>query len=156
MPFLMLCSVFTTSASRPTRTADGVLIGAAADLVGILVGIADDATALLIGHVHQAALVDQEGGLLLGLRDDPFGLILGLLDDPFAFGVDALGGPDLLRDRDTQLIDQTERRVLVDDDVRGQRQLLAVGDERLEALDEEDDVDRSALQRRVTDRVAGL
>ena len=39
-------------------------------------------------------------------------------------------------------------RVLVDDDVRRERQLLAVRDQRLEALDEEDDVDRSALPAR--------
>ena len=84
------------------------------------------------------------------LGDDPLGLVLGLLDDPLALGVDPLGGADLLGDGDPQLIDEAERGVLVDDDVRGQRQLLAVGDERLEALDEEDDVDRSALHGCVT------
>jgi hypothetical protein len=136
MPFLMLCSVLTTSASSP-----------AADLVRVLVGVADDPPTLLVGDVHQATLVDEERRLLLGLGDDPFGLVLGLLDDPLTFGVDALGGADLLRDGDTQLVDQAEGGVLVDNDVSRQRELLAVGDERLEALDQEDDVDRSALQR---------
>ena len=93
------------------------------------------------------ALVDEEGGLLLGAADDALGLLLGLLDDPLALGVDALGGADLLGDGDPQLVDEAERGVLVDHDVRRQRQLLAVRDQRLEALDEEDDVDRSALQR---------
>ena len=77
--------------------------------------------------------------------DDPLGLFLGLLDDPLALGVDPLGGADLLGDGDAELVDEVEGRVLVDDDVGRQRQLLAVRDERLEALDEEDDVDRRAL-----------
>ena len=42
IPFLMLWSVLTTSPSSPTRTLDGVLVGAAADLVGIVVGVGDD------------------------------------------------------------------------------------------------------------------
>ena len=146
MPFLMLWSVLTTSPSSPTRTLDRVLVGTAADLVGVAVGVGDDLAALGVGRLGEAALVDQEGGLLLGLRDDPLGLLLCLLDDPLAFGVDPLGGADLLGDGDAQLVDETERRVLVDDDVGRERQLLAVGDERFEALDEEDDVDRSALQ----------
>ena len=145
MPFLMLWSVLTTSRLEPDQDAHGVLVGAPADLVRVLMGIADDAAALRVRDVHQPALVDEEGGLLLGLRDDPLRLVLGLLDDPFALGIDALRCPNLLRDRHTQLIDQPERGVLVHDDVGGQRQLLAVRDERLEALDEEDDVDGSAL-----------
>ena len=99
--------------------------------------------ALGLGGLGQAALVDQEGRLLLGLGDDPLGLLLGLLDDPLALGVDPLGGADLFGDGDAQLVDEAERRVLVDDDVGRERQLLAVGDQRLEALDEEDDVDRT-------------
>ena len=73
--------------------------------------------------------------------DDALGLLLGLLDDPLALGVDPLRRADLLGDGHPQLIDQAERRILVDDHIRRERQLLAVGDERLEALDEEDDVD---------------
>ena len=96
-----------------------------------------------VGGLGQAPLVDEEGGLLLGAGDDALRLLLGLLDDALAFGVDALGGADLLGDGDAQLIDETESGVLVDDDVRRERQLLAVRDERFEALDEEDDVDGS-------------
>ena len=101
--------------------------------------------ALGLGGLGEAALVDQEGRLLLGLGDDPLGLFLGLLDDPLALGVDPLGGADLLGDGDAELVDEAERGVLVDDDVGRERQLLAVRDQRLEALDEEDDVDGSAL-----------
>ena len=104
------------------------------------------ARALLLGGLGEAALADEEGGLLLRLGDDPLRLLLGLLDDPLALGVDPLGGTDLFGHGDAQLVDEAERRVLVDDDVGRQRQLLAVGDEGFEALDEEDDVDRSALQ----------
>jgi hypothetical protein len=120
---------------------DRVLVGAGPDAFGIVVGLADDPATLEIGGLGEPALVDEEGRLLLGLGDDALGLFLGLLDDPFALGVDALGRPDLLRDGDPQLVDEPERRVLVDDDVRGQGQLLPVGDERFETLDEEDDVD---------------
>src|SRR4029079_5653001 len=67
-----------------------------------------------------------------------------------AFGVDSLGGADLLGHGDAQLVDEPERRVLVDDDVRRERQLLAVCDEGFEALDEEDDVDRTVLQLAVS------
>ena len=108
--------------------------------------LGDDVAALRLGRLGEAALADEEGRLLLGLGHDPLGLVLGLLDDPLALGIDPLGGADLLRDGDPQLVDEAEGGVLVDHDVRRERQLLAVGDEGFEALDEEDDVDRSALQ----------
>ena len=66
-----------------------------------------------------------------------------LLQDPLALGVDPLRGPDLLGDRDPELVDQVERRRLIDDDVAGQREPLAVGDQGFQPLDEEDDVDRT-------------
>jgi hypothetical protein len=125
-----------------------VLVCAAADLLGFGLGAGDDPPALLVGRLGQAALVDQEGGLLLGTRDDALGLLLRLVDDPLALGVDPLRRPDLLRNGDPELVDQAERGVLVDDDVVGQRQLLTVGDQRLEALDQEDDVDRRGLRER--------
>jgi hypothetical protein len=109
------------------------------------VGVGHDLPAQRLCLLGQPALVDQEGGLLLRPGDDPLGLVLGLLDDPLTLGVDPLGRPDLLRDRDAQLVDEPERGVLVEDDVRRQGQLLAVGDQGFEALDEEDDVDRSSL-----------
>jgi hypothetical protein len=121
--------------------ADGVLVRAGPDALRVVVGLADDPATLEVGGLREPALVDEEGRLLLGLGDDALRLFLGLLDDPFALGIDALGRPDLLGDGDPQLIDEPERRVLVDDDVRGQGQLLPVGDERFETLDEEDDVD---------------
>jgi hypothetical protein len=108
--------------------------------------LADDLAALALRRLGQPALVDQEGGLLLRLADDPLRLFLCLLDDPLALGIDAFRGTDFLGDGDSKLVDETERRILVDDDIRRERQLLAVGDQGLEALDEEDDVDRSALQ----------
>ncbi len=107
----------------------------------------DDPLALGLGGLGQAALVDEESRLLLGPPDDPLCLLLGLLDDALALGVDALGSADLFGDGDTELIDEAEGGVLVDDNVRRERQLLAVGDQRLEALDEEDDVDVVNLLR---------
>ncbi len=102
--------------------------------------LADDPTTFRFRGLGQPAFVDQECRLLLGLRDDPFSLFLRLLDDPLALGIDPLRRADLFGDRDPELVDEAERRVLVDDDVGRQRQFLAVRDERLEALDEEDDV----------------
>ena len=142
----MLVSVLTTSPSSPTRTLTAYSSAPRRISSASALRLGDDVATLGLGRLGQPALVDEEGGLLLGPGDDPLGLFLGLLDDPLALGVDPLGGADLLRDGDAKLVDQAERRVLVDDDVRRQRQLLAVGDERFEALDKEDDVDRSALQ----------
>lgn len=124
---------------------DRVLVGAGPDPLGVVVGLADDAAALELGRLGQAALVDEERRLLLGARDDALRLFLGLLDDPFAFGVDPLRRADLFGDRDAQLVDEAKGRVLIDDDVGRERQLLAVRDQRFETLDEEDDVDGSAL-----------
>ena len=148
IPFLMLWRVLTTSPSRPTSTPTAYSsaprrISSASWCASPMI-----APALGLGLLGEAALVDEERRLLLGLGDDPLGLVLGLLDDPLALGVDPLGGADLLGDGDAQLVDEAERGVLVDDDVGRQRQLLAVRDQRLEALDEEDDVDRSALLAR--------
>ena len=125
---------------------DRVLVRPAPDVVGVAVRGGQDLPALALGGLGQAPFVDEEGGLFLGLGHDPLGLGLGLLDDPLALGVDPLGGADLFGDRDAELIDEAERRVLVDDDVGRERQLLAVGDEGFEALDKEDDVDERSLQ----------
>jgi hypothetical protein len=137
---------------EPDEDIDRVFVGAAADLLGVGVGLGDDPPTLRLGLLGEAPLVDQEGGLLLRPGDDPLGLFLGLLDDPLALGVDPLRRPDLLGDRDPQLVDQAERRCLVDDDVVRQWQPLAVRDDRLEALDEEDDVRRRALRASVRRR----
>ena len=135
---------------------DGVLVGAAAYLLGVRFRLADDAPAFGFRLLGEAPLVDQERRLLLGLGDDPLGLFLGLLDDPLALGVDPLGGSDLLGYGDTQLVDQTKGGLLVDDDVVRQGQVLAVGDDRLETLDEEDDVDRIALRGRSIGSLAAI
>ena len=143
MPFWMLWRVLVTSPSRPSSTLTAYSSAPPRIRSRVLVGLGDDPPALGLGGLGQAALVDQEGGLLLGPGDDPLRLLLGLLDDPLALGVDALGGADLLGDGDAQLVDEAEGGVLIDHDVGRQRQLLAVRDQRLEALDEEDDVDGS-------------
>ena len=91
--------------------------------------VLDDPLALGFGRLGQATFVDEEGRLLLGSPDDPLCLFLRLLDDALALGIDPLGGADLFGDGDTELIDESEGGVLVDDNVRRERQLLAVGDE---------------------------
>jgi hypothetical protein len=126
---------------------DRVVVGAGADAIGVGMRLFDDPLALGLGGLGQTALVDEEGCLLLGAPDDALRLLLGLLDDPLALRVDALRRADLFGDGDTELIDEPESGVLVDDNVRRERQLLAVGDQRLEALDEEDDVDVVNLLR---------
>jgi hypothetical protein len=123
------------------ENAHRVVIGAGTDPLTVGMRLFDDPLALGLGRLGQAALVDEEGRLLLRASDDALGLLLGLLDDALALGVDALRRTNLLRDGDTELVDEPEGGVLVDDNVRRERQLLAVGDQRLEALDEEDDVD---------------
>jgi hypothetical protein len=135
-------------ALEPDQDRHGVFVCAAANLVGLGLRAGNDAAAFLLGRLGQPALIDQEGRLLLGPRDDALSLLLRLVDDSLALGVDALGGAYLLGHGDTQLVDQAEGGVLVDDDVVRERELLAVGDQRLEALNQEDDVDRSGLRER--------
>jgi hypothetical protein len=120
---------------------DRVLVGAAPDLVGIGVGLGDDPPALVFGRLGQAAFADEERRLLLGPGDDPLRLLVRALQDPLALLVDPLRLADLLGDRDPELVDEAQSRVLVDDDVVREGQLLAVRDQRLEPLDQEDDVD---------------
>ena len=141
----MLCSVRTTSPSRPIRTLAAYSSAPRRTSAASPSAAVDDPAALLVGGEQQPALLDQEGGLLLGAPDDPLGLLLGLLDDPLALGVDPLGGAHFLGDRDPKLVDEVERGHLVEDDVVGERQLLAVRDQGLEPFDEEDDVDGRAL-----------
>ena len=88
--------------------------------------------------------------MLLGTGDDPLRFLLGLFDDPLALGVDPLRRADFFGDSDPQLVDEPEGGCLVDDDVVRQGQPTAVRDDRLEALDEENDVDRSGLRWRST------
>src|SRR4029078_4358692 len=102
------------------------------------------------GLLGEPPLVDEERGLLLGTGDDPLRLLLGLLDDPLALGVDPFRRAALFGDGDTELVDEAERGRLVDDDVVRQGKLLAVRDDRLEALHEEDDVDLGTLRLRAT------
>ena len=141
MPFLMLCSVLHDVALEADQDAGRVFVGAAADAVGIASASVEIRRLSSCGRLGQAALLDQERRLLLGAGGDLLGFFLGLLDDPLALGVDPLRGADLLGHGHAQLVDEVEGAVLVDDDVVRQRQLLAVGDQRLEPLDEEDDVD---------------
>ncbi|HEU4672560.1 MAG TPA: hypothetical protein VFS32_06665 [Candidatus Limnocylindrales bacterium] len=145
-PLLDAAERFHQVALEPDQDIDRVLVGATPDLLGVALRALDDPATLLLGGLGEATLVDEEGRLLLGPGDDPLGLLLGLVEDPLALGIDPLRGPNLLGDRRPKLVDEPEGRVLVDDDVVRQRQLLAVREERLEALDEEDDVDRSALR----------
>jgi hypothetical protein len=121
--------------------AHGVFVRAGADPLAVGMCVFDDPLALGLGRLGQAALVDEERRLFLGAADDALCFFLGFLDDAFALGVDPLRGANLFGDGDAELVDEPEGRVLVDDNVRRERQLLAVGDQRLEALDEEDDVD---------------
>jgi hypothetical protein len=137
-------------ALQADQHVDGVLVGAAANLLGVGLGFADDAAALGLGLLGEPALVDEERCLLLGAGDDSLRFLLGLLDDPLALGIDPLRGADFLGDGDAEFVDQAERSGLVDDDVVGQRESLAVRDDRLEALDEEDDVDLGTLRLRAT------
>jgi hypothetical protein len=137
-------------ALEPDEDADGVFVGAAADLLGLVLALADDPSALRLGLLRESALVDEECGLLLGAGHDALGFLLGFFDDPLALGIDPFRRTDLLGDGNAQLVDEAERSGLVDDDVIGQREAPAVRDYRLEALDEENDVDRSALRWRST------
>ena len=76
--------------------------------------------------------------------DDPLGLFLGLLNDPLPLLVDPLRRANFFGHGDAELVDEVEGGVPIDDHVARHRQRLAVRDQRLEPLDEEDDVQRTA------------
>jgi hypothetical protein len=133
-------------ALEPDENVHRVIVGAAPGVLGVRLGLGDDPPALGLGLLGETALVDQERGLLLRARDDSLRLFLGLLEDPLALGIDPLRRADLLGNGNAKLVDQPEGGRLVDDDVARQGQPLAVRDDRFESLDEEDDVDRTALR----------
>ena len=145
IPRRMLWSARTTSPSRPIRTpaayssAPRRISSASAPASAT---IRRPSTA---GGLGETRLVDEERRLLLRPGDDPLGLLPGPLEDALALGVDAAGRGHLLRDGVAELVDELEGGRLVDDDVVRQGQLPAVREHRLEALDEEHDVDGSAL-----------
>src|SRR3990172_4248797 len=117
--------------------ARGVLVRSSADLLFLRVRRLEQLRGAAFRLLRQAALSDQEGGLLLRSRLDA----LRLLVDPLRLA-------DLFGDRRAQLIEQLLGLELVDDDVVREGQLRPIGDERVEALDEEHDVDGEILLNR--------
>ena len=104
-------------------------------------GLLDDLRGALLRGARQLALLDEEGGLLLGTGEDALGLLLGALDEAARLLVDALGLAHLLGHGDAELVDEVERGDLVDHDRVASWACGGLGDESLEPLDEEDDVD---------------
>ena len=129
---------------EPQQHRYRVLVRAAPDVLGLGVGPGDDPAALVLGGLGEPAIVDEEGGLLLCAADDALRFLLRLLDDSLALGIDPLGCPNLLGDGNAQLVDEAEGLVLVEDDIAGEGQLLPIRYERLETLDQKNDVDRGA------------
>ena len=120
------------------------------DLGCLGVAVGDDLLAADLGGPGQLALLDEEGRLLLGAGEDALRLLLGTLHEAAGLLVDALGLPDLLRHRDAKLIDEVERGHLVHDHRIGHGHAAAIGDQRLEAFDQEDDVDGRVPPRAVS------
>ena len=116
-------------------------VSALLDLASLAHRLLDDLLGALLGSTPELALLDEEGGLLLGACEDALRLLLGSLDEAAGLLVDALGLADLLRHGDAQLVDQIERRHLVHDHGIGHGHAAAIGHQGLQALDEEDDVD---------------
>jgi hypothetical protein len=71
-------------------------------------------------------------------------LFTGLLEKPVDLAVDTASRLDLLGDGHPKLVDPLESFGLVDDDVAGQGEMPAVRDERLQTLDQDDDVYRTS------------
>lgn len=120
-----------------------VVVGASADLLTLGVSLAHDLVAHFLGLPGQFAFLDEVRGLFLGAGEDLLRLFACLLEQPLDFGVDALGGPYLFGDGDSQLVDQIESVALVDYHAARQGKLAAAGDLLFEFLDQEDDVRRT-------------
>ena len=120
--------------------AGRVLVGAATDLAGLVLGAIEDLGRSLLCCPDKLALIEHLDGLLLGSGDDRVTLLAGALGDPPGFLGDPARLAHLFRHGDAELVDQLEQRGLVEDDVVREGQLLAGGDQRLQAFDEENDV----------------
>jgi hypothetical protein len=120
--------------------AGRVLVGAATDLASLVLGPIEDLGRALLRCPNELPLLEHLDRLLLCPGDDRVTLLAGALGDPPRFLGDPASLADFLRHGDAQLVDQLEQRGLVEDDVVGEGQLLAGGDQRLQAFDEEDDV----------------
>ena len=144
IPRSMPCSVRATSASRAARTP------AAYSSAPPRTWSPSSSASAMIRRLSSSAasvrpaLPDQERGLLLGARDDPLGLLLGLLDDPLALGLIRLAARTSsgTATRSSSMRLRAASRSMIAFCVMRQR--LAVRDQRLEALDEKDDVQRTA------------
>jgi hypothetical protein len=117
-----------------------VLVGTAADLAGLVLGAIEDLGRTLLRRPDELALLKHLDRLLLRPGDDRVTLLAGALGDSPGLLSDPPSLADFLRHGDAQLVDQLEQRGLVEDDVVGEGQLLAGGDQRLQAFDEENDV----------------
>jgi hypothetical protein len=120
--------------------AGSVLVGATADFAALVLGAIEDLGRTLLGGANELTLLEHLDRLLLGPCDDRVTLLARTLGDPSGLLGDAARLADFLRHGDAQLVDQLEQRGLVEDDVVGEGQLLAGGDQRLQAFDEENDV----------------
>ena len=132
-------------ALEPDEHAGGVLVGAASDLARLVLGPLDDLRRALLGRAHELALLEHLRGLLLGAGDDRVAFLAGALGDAAGLLGDAARLAHLVGHRDAQLVDELEHGRLVEHDVVRERQLLAGRDQRLQSLDEEDDVRGRAL-----------
>ena len=122
------------------QDAGRVLVRTTTNLAGLVLGAIEDLGRALLCRTDELALLEHLNRLFLGPGDDRVTLLAGALRDPPGLLGDPPSLADLLRHGDAQLVDQLEQRGLVEDDVVGEGQLLAGGDQRLQAFDEENDV----------------
>ena len=136
--------------------ARGVLVGAAADLVRLALALGDD----LAPSVSSAARVSSRSSM----RNAACSWARARMRSASSWARSTrrsvsslmrLACADLLGHGDAQLVDEVERARLVHDHGVGHGHAAAVGDQRLEVLDEEDDVDGSGLRVRTGQAVDG-
>src|ERR1035437_9383211 len=120
-----------------------VVICAARNLVGFDLSLTHNLVAQLFGLTSQLPLLDQVRRLLLGSTQNLLGFLTSLFEKALNLIGDAPGRLDVLRNGHPELIDPLQRRGLIDYHAAAKGEFPAVGNERLQTLDQNDDVYRS-------------
>src|SRR5206468_12411948 len=118
-----------------------VLVGAVADLVGPLDRLLDVGFGLLARLADQRVLLKDPARLFVRGADDLVRLALGLQDDFLFVLREPLGLAHLFRHGGADLVEDVDELLLVDQRSRRERQARPAADERLELVEQVQDLD---------------